>query len=128
MFHYDRWSPCISRFDEAPNIQAPGLCSSDEVCNNNPATFSLQEGFYDSFTYGSLLGLARDGHLVYGPYNPSGELWSKDEHDNCNGAFLDDGSYVYVSSATDPNLVNCWGPEELCNWDWFAGNVETETW
>ena len=56
------------------------------------------------------MGLARDGHLVYGPYNGKQELWSCSEHDVCNGAFLEDGSYAYVSTSSPPYVVSCWGP------------------
>ena len=49
--------------------------------------------------------------MILGPYNPAtGELWACDEHDMCNGVFLGDGSYAYVTTATYPYVVGCWGP------------------
>jgi len=56
-----------------------------------------------------VLGLARDGHIILGPYNSDGHAWSCDDHDICNGAVVD-GQYVYVSTETFPYVVGCWGP------------------
>ena len=56
------------------------------------------------------MGLAKDGHIIVGPYNDDGELWSCDEHDVCNGVFLSDNSYAYAMTYTFPYVVGCWGP------------------
>ena len=48
--------------------------------------------------------------MIVGPYNAGGELWACDEHDFCNGAFLNDGSYAYVMTTTFPYVIGCWGP------------------
>ena len=56
------------------------------------------------------MGLAKDGHIIVGPYNKDGELWSCQEHDICNGVFLDDNSYAYAMTYTFPYVVGCWGP------------------
>ena len=57
----------------------------------------------------SMIGLALDGHRVLGPYNSDGELWSAEELDYCNGVYLSDGSYAYVSTTYAPYTVGCWG-------------------
>ena len=57
------------------------------------------------------MGISRDGHMVYGPYNSEGELWSCADHDVCNGAFID-GNYVYLSTTTFPYILGCFGPAE----------------
>lgn len=57
-----------------------------------------------------VVGIARDGHLLYGPYNSDLELWHCDDHDVCNGMFMQDGSYSYVSTVTHPYSIGCWGP------------------
>ena len=54
------------------------------------------------------IGLARDGHLIIGPYKPDGSQWGCDR-DVCNGAFIGD-QYVYVGSDRFPYVVGCWGP------------------
>ena len=56
------------------------------------------------------MGLALDGHLIVGPYNSDGELWSCEDHDVCNGVFLSDNSYAYAMTYTFPYVVGCWGP------------------
>lgn len=60
--------------------------------------------------YGGTWGLAKDGHVIYGPYNADGELWTCDDIDVCNGFTLADGSYGYASTTTFPYAVGCWGP------------------
>lgn len=60
--------------------------------------------------YGGVYGLARDGHVIFGPYNSDGEVWTCDDVDMCNGFFLDDGSYGYASTTFFPYMVGCWGP------------------
>lgn len=47
--------------------------------------------------------------MIVGPYNAKGEAWGCDEHDICNGTFIDN-QYVYVSTGTFPYVVGCWGP------------------
>ena len=61
------------------------------------------------------MGIAKDGHLILGPYNEDGELWSCSEYDACNGTFLSDGSYAYVSTTTFPYTVGCFGPAASSN-------------
>ena len=64
----------------------------------------------DSDTYGGVYGIALDGHVIYGPYNEDGELWSCEDLDVCNGFFLSDGAYGYASTTFYPYTVGCWGP------------------
>ena len=47
--------------------------------------------------------------MIYGPYNESGEFWTCDDHDICNGAFIE-GNYVYLSTKTFPYVLGCFGP------------------
>ena len=56
------------------------------------------------------MGLALDGHIIVGPYNSQGELWTCDDHDVCNGVYLSDNSYAYAMTYTFPYVVGCWGP------------------
>ena len=55
------------------------------------------------------MGLAKDCHMMLGPYNKEGNLWSCEEKDICNGVFID-GSYAYVSTTGFPYTLGCWGP------------------
>ena len=96
----------------------PALCKDEANCVDltKTATFvstsssNSQTGAYaDKCSNGGMIGLARDGHIIVGPYNDDGYAWACDEHDVCNGAFVD-GQYVYVSTETFPYVVGCWGP------------------
>ena len=66
------------------------------------------------------IGIAMDGHVIYGPYDSNGELWDCDDHDICNGHFFLEtyqslpsefnSIYGYVSTASHPYTVGCYGP------------------
>ena len=60
--------------------------------------FAAGRGYIDRDNYGGIIGLARDGHLVYGPYNSEGKFWNCHDHDVCNGFFTDDGQYAYATT------------------------------
>ena len=47
--------------------------------------------------------------MIYGPYKSNGDFWGCDDHDICNGTFID-GNYVYVSTSTFPYILGCFGP------------------
>lgn len=69
-------------------------------------------GFTYSYLALQIIGIALDGHAIYGPYNADHELWTCEDHDVCNGRFFPemDNSYAYVATTTHPYLVGCWGP------------------
>ena len=69
-------------------------------------------GFQYDYTGLQLVGLALDGHAIYGPYNADEELWTCEDHDVCNGRFFPelDDSYAYVATSTHPYILGCWGP------------------
>ena len=109
-YHYHMWSPCYKKGNGyASTSVAPGMCKDDESCYSDPMSFAINAAFTDTSTYGEIIGLTKDGHLIYGPYNSNGELRSCDEHDICNGTFID-GNYVYVSTTTFPYILGCFGP------------------
>ena len=117
--HYHFWSPCIKPgFGFASTTDAPVLCNSsvNNECMTDPSNYVKTKAssgqtspYADTSDYGGVIGLAKDGHIIVGPYNKSGTSWGCDEHDICNGTFLD-GQYVYVSTGTFPYVVGCWGP------------------
>ena len=119
ILHYHYWSPCIKAGLGWASTTSPStLCraTTDQECMTDPQTYTLTSAksgqvpaFQDTSNFGGLLGIARDGHIIVGPYNSSGTQWTCDDHDICNGAFID-GQYVYVSTGTFPYLVGCWGP------------------
>ena len=109
-YHYHMWSPCYKKGNGyASTSVAPDMCKDKKACHDDPIQFAINAAFTDTTTYGDIIGITRDGHMIYGPYNKDGELWSCDEHDICNGTFID-GNYVYVSTTTFPYILGCFGP------------------
>jgi hypothetical protein len=88
------------------------LCDDVDSCKNDPY-LHMYSSWSNKLDNGGVIGLARDGHVIVGPYNDEGELWNCDEHDVCNGTFLKDSSYAYVLTTTFPYVVGCWGPGEV---------------
>ena len=90
----------------------PDTCDSvdNDKCNLQPISYATTNLSAADFPVGTPTGLAKDGHIIVGPYNSDGELWSCDEHDVCNGVFLSDNSYAYAMTFTFPYVVGCWGP------------------
>lgn len=84
------------------------MCDSDSLCKSDLRSYALS-GFSSKKTL-TVVGVAKDGHLIYGPYKQTGELFTCSSLDICNGFSLDDGSYGYVYSTTYPYTVNCFGP------------------
>lgn len=109
--HYHSLSPCIKTTSQYYSTTTkPALCSStDNTCVAQVHAWS-RDGWTDTSNYGGVFGIARDGHVLYGPYNANGEVWGCDDHDVCNGFFLADGSYGYAATSTFPYVVGCWGP------------------
>lgn len=89
----------------------PKMCTDTGACEDYPYDWGIA-AWTDRTNYGGDVGLARDGHVIKGPYNEDGETWDCDDHDVCNGAFLNDGSYAYVTTNTFPYVIGCWGPAD----------------
>lgn len=110
--HYDALALCMQPSDWTSTTLVPTMCAGDsdnKDCIDNPVDWAATS-WTTTTNYGGDVGLARDGHVIKGPYNGDGELWGCDDHDICNGAFLNDGSYAYVTTTTFPYTVGCWGP------------------
>lgn len=110
--NYHSLSICMQPSTWTSTNQVPTMCAGDAAnsdCVDNPITWATSS-WTNTSNYGGDVGLARDGHVIKGPYNGNGELWGCDDHDICNGAFLNDGSYAYVTTTTFPYVVGCWGP------------------
>lgn len=88
----------------------PGACNAGLNCLNTGYTFMRQNWSASDATYGGVYGLAKDGHVIYGPFNAAGETWGCDDVDMCNGFFLSSGDYAYASTIKFPYMVGCWGP------------------
>ena len=110
-YHYHAWSPCLKTSWSGSTTDAPALCKDTDGCTlENLSQFILDAGYYDSSNNGGIIGIAKDGHLLVGPYNNQGDLWSCGDFDICNGTYDANGNYVYAATGTFPYQLGCWGP------------------
>lgn len=107
VLHAHTLSPCA-----APSggslYNKPGNCFGSGCFGDH--TYMYTDWDTSDGDYGTFYGVALDGHVIYGPYNASDELWACDDVDVCNGFWLTDGSYAYAATTFYPYLVGCWGP------------------
>lgn len=117
-------SNCLSG-DFASKTYAPNICKNNWLygsyrygssagkpfCDElGTVRWYYSMNFTDTSDYGGIVGLAKDGHIIYGPYNKHAELWNCDDLDVCNGHWLEDGSYGYGMTGFFPYTIGCWGP------------------
>jgi hypothetical protein len=98
------FSPCI--LEQISQVAAS--CSSNAECKQDIIDYSLK--LISSDHKGLIpIGLAKDGRIIYGPYNEKGKLWQACDVDVCNGRVIN-GHYAYVSTTFYPYFIGCWGP------------------
>ena len=75
MLHHHIWSPCFRKNKGLwSNTTVPANCKSTSTCTGQDALFALSAGY----TNGSdkvpleVIGLAKDGHIMYGPWDANG--------------------------------------------------------
>jgi len=107
---YHTLSGCLK--SQGSKTKVPKLCKDvdADACRRQPTTYASKKYSFLDLPYQTAVGLAKDGHIIVGPYNKDGELWSCEQHDVCNGVFLADNSYAYATTYTFPYVVGCWGP------------------
>ncbi|CDW76317.1 UNKNOWN [Stylonychia lemnae] len=106
-YHYYGWSPCI-----LPS--GPIKCIDGQICDNIPKCKEDKLAYALSFMQIHektimVIGIARDGHSILGPYKRDGTLWQPCDIDLCNGVEIA-GIYYYVTTMFHPYTVGCWGP------------------
>jgi len=105
MYHYHHISPCINP-DFLSGIDMAS-CADYDDCANDISAWAIS-----SFSNWNkeVIGIGKDGHVLYSPYNSNGDLWTPAEVDGCNGAWSDDHmDYFYVGTQWHPYLVGCMG-------------------
>ena len=117
-YHYHFWGSCLVKdYGYWNDSEAPPLCREFNDCVNNTGTFtkgaaeSGQNSFYSASNWDKPIGLARDGHIILGPYKSDGSSWTCADHDICNGAFVGSNAdvYAYVGTSEFPYVLGCWG-------------------
>ena len=111
MYHYHDISPCLfSTTADLPDNSVRS-CKDHPECARNITEWALQG--YSTVQTKTIIGISKDGHVMYGPYDESGELWQPHAVDACNGAWSsspDSSDYFYVGTRWHPYLVGYQGP------------------
>ncbi|CDW90313.1 UNKNOWN [Stylonychia lemnae] len=106
-YHYYGWSPCILPRGPIKSLEYTS-CNYNEACQQDPLAYSLSFMSPQEKTI-MIIGVARDGHSILGPYRRDGMLWQPCDVDLCNGLYIG-GVYYYVTTMFHPYTVGCWGP------------------
>merc|ERR1712061_482163 len=78
-----------------------------------PSTSNMTKTFEGTKTK-TVIGISKYGHVLYGPYDDNGELWSPPDVDACNGVWSENrDEYFYVSTRWHPYGTGCHGPTNL---------------
>ena len=100
-------SPCMAN-SILPDVPIK-LCSDNVDCTNDKFEYAISE--YTTKKGLEVIGMAKDGRAIYGPYKADGTLWKPCDVDVCNGRVIL-GDYSYVSTSFYPYFVGCWGPSD----------------
>eukprot|EP00347_Sterkiella_histriomuscorum_P007900 403347132 len=111
-YHYYTFSPCIYS-TEIKIATTAFTCASDARCNNQKLAYQIKYFNTAASKIMFPIGLAKDGHIIYGPFKNDGTLWQPCEVDICNGIVIGGVSYAYVSTMFYPYTVGCWGPGNI---------------
>ncbi|CDW91700.1 UNKNOWN [Stylonychia lemnae] len=106
-YHYHTVSYCSIQ-DTIPDALYPDSCKNIQQCRIAPLDYHINQ-FVPQIRKKYPIGIAKDGNIIYGPYDASGQLWDQSTLDVCNGIFVDK-QYAYVATPNFPYLVGCWGP------------------
>ena len=123
--HHHVISPCACTSPTCGSTSTkPGACNDNHSLCYTPS-FNVPLGGVDATDtaeaiankwvpttgdHGGVFGIAKDGHVIYGPYNKDDELWSCEDVDLCNGFWTLGDNYGYASTSFYPYTVGCWGP------------------
>jgi hypothetical protein len=117
IYHYHMASGCAV----SPPSGNISTCDATYACSADIATYSLTL-FPSSAKKLTVIGIAKDGHVIYGPYWSTGNLITSGI-DICNGMFYDTiGNYAYFSTIKYPYITGCFGPG---NYPSFGPNCTT---
>jgi hypothetical protein len=103
---------CMANIDTVTNSGVDGvvMCDAWTDCNTDKELY-VQAAVEASSSYNKKtpVGMAKDGHVIYGPMQSSSKRWC-DAPDVCNGFTGSDDTYSYLISSYAPFGVACWGP------------------
>ncbi|CAF2515182.1 unnamed protein product [Rotaria sp. Silwood2] len=103
-YHYHMASGCAL----SPPTETIKSCKSTSGCSTSIANYAISK--FSSYRTLTVIGIAKDGHVIYGPYDSTGAEITKG-FDICNGMFYDSiGNYAYFATRTFPYITGCFGP------------------
>ncbi|CAF1535037.1 unnamed protein product, partial [Didymodactylos carnosus] len=103
IYHYHIGSGCALN----PPSSAISACAMTS-CISSIASYAIS--LYSSYRALTVIGIAKDGHVIYGPYDSTGTQVTSG-FDMCNGMFYDSiGNYAYFATQTFPYITGCFGP------------------
>lgn len=107
IYHYHIMSPCLFNTNASYTSQ---ICNTNyTACYNDIKGFALA-GFSNEKAL-TVIGITKDGHPFFGPYDASGNEFNCSSLDACNGMTASNGSYAYYATNTFPyGPGGCWGP------------------
>ncbi|CDW88160.1 UNKNOWN [Stylonychia lemnae] len=106
-YHYYGWSPCI--LPSGPiATKSSSNCKDIDECKKDKLAYSISFMKPQEKNM-TVIGIARDGHSILGPFRSDGQLWEPCDIDICNGVEIE-GVYYYVTTLFHPYTVGCWGP------------------
>lgn len=115
-YHYYTMSPCIlsGALKSSPTAKS---CNSDTTCKSDKETYLLKAKSSQKTL--TPIGIARDGHKIYGPFDDNGDTWDPCDVDICNGLIID-GEYAYVMTTFFPYTVGCLGDGNIPTPEYLA--------
>lgn len=114
MYHYHHISPCI--VEGFLDNRTMGECDLDDDCSSGIVNYQLSA--FQDLRYKTVVGIAKDGHILYGPYRDDGLTWEPDEVDICNGAWTDDlEEFFYPGTHWHPYGPGCLGSANFAHLD-----------
>ncbi|KAJ8603022.1 hypothetical protein CTAYLR_001570 [Chrysophaeum taylorii] len=116
--HHHSLSPAYWASDGSTCTAYQALAQYDDEVSVTTLMFEGEDGdSMDGHEDLQIVGIALDGHLVFGPYASSTvEVYDGTGLDMCNGVRYDDDAdgtrdaYAYFMSKTFPYQMGCWGP------------------
>jgi hypothetical protein len=104
-YHYHIMTPCLFNTNAS---YVDSICSTLSNCSSGIGSWALQG--YSNNKALTVIGISKDGHPFFGPYDSNGILTNCSTIDACNGITQSNGSYAYYATETFPYGPSCWGP------------------
>eukprot|EP00347_Sterkiella_histriomuscorum_P013676 403363796 len=105
-YRYHSYSACVYQVDIRKIAQQ---CNGKTKCNEDKLQWAL-DNTPKILRDITPIGIAKDGHVIYGPYNSNQQLWQPCDVDVCNGRIFTTDYYGYVATMFHPYIISCWGP------------------